>query len=84
MDRGQEGLKITHKVKWEAKPSRFVAEFRNTFLGVVGVGVLHVLRRVTLAVGNVAVEYYFGAERVQIVVADMSWLMSLGSACDEA
>jgi len=62
MDGGQEGLKITHKVKWETKRRRFVAEFRNTFRGVLGVGVFDVLRWMTLTVWYVVVEGVLVAE----------------------
>jgi len=59
VDGGEEGLEIAHKVKCETKPSRFVSEFCNTLLGVLGVGVSHVLRRVAFTVGNVVVEQLF-------------------------
>jgi len=83
MDGGQEGLKITYKVKWEAKPSRFVVEFRNTFLGVLGVGILDVLRRMTLAVGYVAFEGVLLIKGMEAVVAD-GGISGFGSARDEA
>ena len=62
VDGGEEGLEVTNQVKWETKPSRFVSEFCNTLLGVLGVGVSHVLRRVAFTVGNVAFKIKFGTE----------------------
>jgi len=43
MDGAEEGLEVADQVKWETKPSRFLSEFCNTLLGVLGVGVSHVM-----------------------------------------
>jgi len=62
MDGGQEGLEITHQVKWETKPSRFVGKSCNAFFGILGVGVLDVLWRMALAVGYLTFEGVLLAE----------------------
>ena len=84
VDGGEEGLEVTDQVKWETKPSRFVSEFCNTLFGVLGVGVSHVLRRVSFTVGNVAFKIKFGTEGVETRIAHKGGAMMLCSTCDEA
>ena len=84
MDGREEGLEVADQVKWDTKPSRFVSEFCNTLLGVLGVGVSHVLRRVAFTVGNVAVEGFLVAEAVKAVVTHVGLTVMLCSTCDEA
>jgi len=83
MDEGEEGLEIADKVKWKTKPSGFVSEFCNTLFEVLGVGISHRLRWVTLAVGNVVVDGFLDAKLVETEIADISLTVMLCSACNE-
>jgi len=62
MDGGQEGLELTHQVKWEAKMSGFVGKLCNAFFGILGVGLLDVVWRMSLAVGYMTLEGVLLAE----------------------
>ena len=55
---GSKGVRkdlVTYQIERETKPSRIFAKFENGFFWFLWVGILHVLRWVTLAVGDVTV-----------------------------
>ena len=61
-----------------------LVEFQNAFLEVVGIRILHVLWRVTSAVGDVVVEDVFRSEGVKTGVADKRYTIVLCSATDQS